>query len=171
MKKIITLLLICFSLIARGQELVRNEVDEFTKHIVKETSWMPLLPMTMQNVHFRVRKVDSTYFFDIKWMGGGIGVTSIREGDELMFKLENDEIISNKCLKFVVSCVGCGATGFAGSGAKGIAPTYVVTEDNVKKLLKNYVYKIRLYTSDGYIEKELKDKFSENIYQAFKLLQ
>lgn len=158
---------ICF-----GQKLEENKIDEFTKAYVKKTSWETLNPFGFSNKLYaftRIRKIDSTYFLDFKVTLRSGSVFSISQGDELMIKT-SDSIIVLSNLKYQISCTGCGVKGFTGSGLEGIEVMYEIPASDVFYLLNNKIKKIRVYTSDGYVEDDIKDKNAEMFVRQLKLV-
>jgi len=69
-----------------SQEVVENEVDEFTGYSIIRTSWEKLNMSMKFTAYFRISKIDEDYTFDLKMMMGG-SVFSIGEGQEIMYKL------------------------------------------------------------------------------------
>jgi hypothetical protein len=170
MKKIIFALLIIFSsVVLQAQSLEKNEVDEFTGHTVKQTSWETFNNSMSFTGYFRISKINESYFFDLKMMIGS-KIFSIDQGQEFMFKLSNDEVIILKNLEYTIACKGCGAKGFAGSQGYGIQTSYVLTPDQVQALFQKDIIKVRIYTNDGYVENDLKSKNSIKIKTALSLI-
>ena len=170
-KLLLSILLIGILLPIMAQELEENEVDEFTGSAIKRTSW-ETLNMTMKfTAYFRISKINENLYFDLKLMIGGGEVFSIDEGDQFMLKLENDEIVKLSNLEFTITCTGCGARGISGSAAQGIQVTYPITPEQFNMLKNNTVSKIRIYTSDGYIENEFKLKYYSKLLNALMLVE
>lgn len=158
---------ICF-----GQKLVENKIDEFTKAYIKQTSWEILNPINFSNKLYAFtsfRKIDSTYFLDFKITLRNGPVFSINQGDELMFKT-SDSVISLSNSEYQISCTGCGVKGINGSGLEGVKVTYKIPANDIFYLLNNKIKKIRVYTSDGYVEDEIKDKNAEMFIKQLKLV-
>lgn len=171
MKKYLLLIFaIITSLSLTAQELLENKVDDFTKKSIKRTSWEKLMYGMSGTAFFRISKIDDNYYFDLKLMNNRI--FSIPENAELMFKLENDSIYSISNIKYAITEKGAGAIGFAGSAAYGIQTSYISKNDwNFSTLKKHIPVKFRIYTSDGYIEEEIKPKFVEKIANCIKLVE
>ena len=166
--QIIIISIISFN--AFGQEIEENRVDDFTGNSIKRTSW-ETLNMTMKfAAYFRISNIDDLYFFDLKMMIGG-KVFSIDKEQELMLKLSNNEIITLPNLKHTITCNGCGARGLSGSNAQGIKVSYLITEEQIYKLKDSDVTKIRIYTTNGYVENDLKSKHNKKIKKAMSLIK
>lgn len=175
MKKqtILTILTVIFlgtTSLTFGQTLEENKVDEFTNNTVKRTSW-ETLNMTMKfTAYFRVSSINDHDYFDLKLMLGG-KVFSIGKDQEIMFKLDNGEFVKLPNLKFTITCTGCGAKGYSGSAAQGIKVSYPIDKEQFEKLKNNTVVKIRIYTNDGYVENDTKEKHAKKIQTALKLVE
>jgi len=171
MTKYILLLLASFlSFHVLSQKIEENKVDEFTGNSVKRTSWETLNMSMSFTAYFRVSKINDNYYLGIKMMMGG-DVFAINEGDEIMFKLSNDEIVKLQNLEYTITCTGCGAKGFAGSAGEGIEVSYPMTKEQVQKLTSNNVVKMRVYTNKGYVENETKEKHAKKLISALKLIK
>ena len=156
-----------------GQTLEENKVDEFTDNTVKRTSW-ETLNMTMSfTSYFRISHINDNYYFDLKMMIGGTGgkVFSIAKDQEIMFKLDNGEIVKLPNLEYTITCTGCGAKGLSGSNAQGIKVSYSINKEQFEQLKNNTIIKIRIYTNDGYIEEDTKEKHAKKIPYALKLVE
>jgi len=165
---VIILIFTTFYIQISAQEIVEDKIDEFTKNSVKRTSWEKLVFELDLTAYFRISKINDIFYFDLKAMDQS--VFSIAEGQEIMFKLKNGKIIKLNNLEYALTCTGCGAIGYAGSGGIGIKVSYEISKEFLDLLRANQVEKIRIYTSKGYIEKEIKEKFAKKLENAFKLI-
>lgn len=86
-----------------------------------------------------------------------------------MFMLQDSSIVKLKSSEFKISSYGGGATGLAGSQALGMVVSYYINEESLKALTGNII-KIRWYTTDGYIEHDIKGKSSIKINESAKLI-
>lgn len=168
----ILFILIIISTFANGQELEKNYKDDFTGDSVKRTSWEFLNNASNGfTAKFRISNIDDHYFLNLKMMIGSSNpkVFSIHEGDKLMFKLSNEEIVELLSSSSEITCTGCGSTGLIGSAAQGINISYIITKEQFDKLKSTSVSKLRVYTTDGYVENDVKEKHSKTIQKAFQL--
>jgi hypothetical protein len=156
------------SIAAGAQHLAENKVDEFTKKSVKRTTWEKFIYSMKGSAFIRASKIDSTVLLDFKF--SNTDVISIREGSRFMLKTESDSIITLNSLEYTISCKGCGATGFAGSAAEGIEVRYPVSMEQVNYLISHPATKLRFYTTDGYLEFEIKEKFAKALQQQLMLI-
>lgn len=172
MKKILLIITILCSLQGMTQTLVENKTDDFTKATVKRTSWEKLVYQLSKFTCFiRFSKIDTLYYLDVKIMEAG-NVFSIDKDSKIMLKLSNDTIYTLNNLAYVISSIGDGAIGFVGSQAMGIETSYISFSDRTFKQLETFpIKKIRIYTTDGYLETDVLDKFSNLVINSIKLLR
>jgi hypothetical protein len=168
------LLSICLIVISNlnlcGQSLEVDEVDEFTKNRVKKTTYETLHTSMKFSAFCRISNINGSEFFELKMMIGA-KVFSINKDQELMLKLDNEEIITIKNLEYAITCTGCGAKGFGGSTGQGIKTSYFLSKEQHEKLKTNKVVKLRIYTSDGYVEGEVKEKNYLFLKNALSLVE
>jgi hypothetical protein len=170
MKKIILILIIITSAnYSFGQDLTKNEVDEFTGKTVKETSWQILNKKSALYSYVRFRKVDSTIYFVFKMMIGNT-VYSVDKGEVLYLKFADEEIIKLSNTQYQLTTYGAGATGLAGSKMLGVELTCIISQEILSKMVEKTLAKVRVYTSDGYVEAEVKEKQAENFMELAKLI-
>src|SRR5690606_30477557 len=103
--------------------------------------------------------------------GNKLKTFSIGKGQEIMFKLDNGEVVKLPNLEYAITCKGCGARGFGGSEGQGIEVFYMLNEEEFEKLKNNTVVKVRIYTNDGYVEEDVKEKNSKKIPIMLKLVE
>lgn len=159
-----------------SQTIKENQVDEFTKNKVIRTSWEPLSKNGNIYAHVRGSRINEIFYLDIKIMlAGGLkiggSIFSIQDGPYIMFKLENDSILTLHNPKYEIACRGCGAINLIGSEGYGVNLKIPLEADKIDYLITHKITKIRLYTTDGYVEGEVKEKFSDMIAKEFKLIK
>lgn len=170
--KTIAILLLMLPLCCFSQKIVRDEVDEFTKTKIKETSWEPGVRDMKIYTFFRVRVLDNDIILGLKFMQTNRDkILSIYQDDPLMLLLKNDTVVTLKCLKSVVSCKGCGAKGFSGSSAYGINASYYVDLESLELLKQFPIKKMRIYTTDGYIPVEFNDENGTVVKELLRLVE
>lgn len=159
--------------IADAQVLAEDKKDEFTGSTVKRTTYERLTPVMFNEFHayFRLSKVDSLYTFDLKLFFGDRSYFTIRQGDKLMFKLNDGAVWQIESLETKISRTGQGSIDIIGSALPGVAISYGMNSDMLDALANNKIEKIRIYTSRGYVEKELKEKFDVSIKNAIRLIK
>ena len=173
MKKYCTLLLwLALTYTSTAQKLKVDEVDEFTNKSVKRTSWETLNSDFSSNIYLRVSELDGYLILNLKLMKVNKSVLSVHEDMRLMLKMQNDSIVTLHAIESTVSCRGCGAIGlFGGGSAWGIEINYDITESEFYALRNLPVKKIRLYTTDGYIEEDISNKNADLIIRLLYLLE
>ena len=165
------LLIIVFFLgtyLSIAQKIVKNETDEFTGSSIKQSDWNTLSMTRDLACYFRISQVNNKLRFDLKLNLAG-KVFSIDKGQEIMFKLSNNEIVKLENVKYTVTCNGCAAKGIVGSNTEGIQVTYYLTQEKLKLLTDNEVVKVRVYTSEGYVEDSIKAKNYRKLKGALSL--
>ena len=169
--KAIFLVVFFFPNFCFAQKLVKNEVDEFTKASIKTTSWETITYSGRFVAYASISKIDETYYLNLRVMLPSSEVFSIDKGDELMIKTATDSIITLYNLKYEISCTGCGAKGLLGSGVPGMEVKYKIPSEIVSFLLNTRINKLRIYTTDGYAEGDIKDKNAETLIKLLKLVK
>lgn len=153
-----------------GQEIAENKIDEFTKDSVKRTSYEALNNSSNFTASFRISKINGTEYFDLKIMLGG-SVFSIGKGQKLMFKLYNDSIVELSNIEYSLSRKGCGAKGFIGSAAEGVKTSYLLGKNEHAIFAEHKIIKLRVYTTNGYVENDIKEKNALTLQKALKLIE
>ena len=170
MKKIFSILILLSSVQSFAQKIVENKIDEFTKHSVKRTSWDGLTRIGGLNDSFtRLEKIEDTYWLNLKMMSSN--VNSINKDAELMLMTVTDSIVTLYNHEFQITCTGCGSIGLVGSSGQGFNISFLISEDKVEYLMKNAVKKIRIYTTDGYIDKEVPEKNQKKFMKQLELIK
>tara|TARA_R110000851_G_scaffold157058_4_gene299844 strand:- start:11494 stop:11982 length:489 start_codon:yes stop_codon:yes gene_type:complete len=153
-----------------GQKLKKNEIDEFTKSHIQTTSWETLSKKHPLFSYARLRKIDSVYIFDVKLMGGN-KVFSVDKGENLYIKLDDDEIIKIYNTEYELSNYGEGAVGILGSQSLGVYLKCSIRKEQLKKLREKKIIKIRLYSSNGYREADVKSKHAKKFIKMMNLIK
>jgi hypothetical protein len=173
MRKVLFLLLfsIPMSSICFGQKLKENKVDEFTGRVIKRTSLeyivneQPIFgnPFILG---VQVERIDDLVVLKVELQLSS--VFSIRKDQNLMLKLEEDKMVTLKNNEYVIS---------DRYGDRQIAHInyvigYINEDSETLNLIKNYkAAKLRIYTSDGYIDKEIKEKNQDIIKKCVELVE
>ena len=163
MKKIILFVLLLsmpFGLIA--QKITINKIDDFTGAKIFETSWVDVFEL----ISFQINKTDDKTFLNSIFYSSSTPYTA-HEEDELLLKLEGDEIITLKNLKTTTS-------GLYGSGMTShfsLPTSYILSKEQIDKLKTTKIIKVRLYYGDKYYEETTKEKNQSKLLKMFNLLQ
>ena len=151
-----------------AQEIVEDQTDEFTKNVIKRTSWEKLAMDSKIMAYFRFSKINNNLYFDLK-IGDG-SVFSIDKGQEFMFKSIDGDVIKIQNAEYKLTCAGCAAIGVMGSSGQGIMTSYLIDNETAVQLKSINVEKVRVYTSKGYFDVDLKSKNSMKINQSLNLI-
>lgn len=173
MKKL--MLLLAFSLITSfsfSQKLKTNEIDEFTGKVRKEASWETLCLNSQDYVHVRTYNYNGHITLDLKHMPSNVKIPqyAVEKGAKLMIILEDGTIVTLYNAQHIYSKNGGGSVGAAGSGLPGIDPSYPVEGDELELLKSQPIKKMRLITTIGHIEFELKKGKKEMIKNMLELV-
>lgn len=173
MKNIIALfILILISYSNFGQQIVKNEVDEFTGKTLKATSWETLNKKSSLYSYVRFQKVDNTLYFYFKMMiGNGKKVYSVDQGEVLLLKFSDDEIIKVTNLEYEITTHGAGAKGLSGSNILGAELVCLINKEILNKFKEKTISKVRVITSIGYVEAEVNEKQAEKFKELASLLE
>lgn len=153
---------------AFGQKLEKNEVDEFTKISVKETSWKALWEGMQSQSYVMARQNGDSYFLYFRYMDGK--VLAMEKGAEMLLKTDTDSVIVLKNFEYTISCRGCGAKGLSGSGTEGLQLTFELTQVQMLYLKQHNVTKLRFYTTKNYREFEIPERNQDLIKRELELL-
>jgi len=157
---------------AFSQKITKDYTDEFTGIHERQTNWEGIGTNNKWTAHVSFLEAEKEILYmDIRIIIESLrnNYYSISKGDKMMIKLSNDSVISLTSTADFSCCKGCGAVNFFGSGANGISARYQVLDDETDALKKYAVVKIRLYTSKGHLELDLKEKKQEVIKSLINL--
>lgn len=154
-----------------AQRLEQNEVDEFTGNKVERTSYEILVQNFTMNAFVAVINIDDeVYALKLKLMLSA-AVHSIDKDDIFYLKLKDGTIVELRNSEYALSCTGCGARGFSGSQAPGTLTTWFLDNDKIEALRASPVASIRIYTSKGYIQSEVKEARANILSDELRLVQ
>lgn len=173
MKQIIllTIFFFCsFSIDSYSQKIEQNEVDEFTGDIKKSTSFELLYMGFDFTTYHRFSKINDSYYLNLKIMLASGSVFAIGKDEELMLKLANNEIVKLKNSSYTITSRGGGAKDIIGSNAMGLSVYYRITKTQLETLKKHSLSKIRIYTTENYLEASVKAKKASKFTKAVDLM-
>lgn len=163
MKKILTLLLLIFITGQTfSQKLVKDEVDEFTGIAVRETSLERITWSKKLVYSISYTQTDSFYFQSLEI--GLPGVFSMDQNDEIMFKLSDGKIMTFKNMKYGISRT------WGTLGWQALTVGMIITQEELNELIENPPVKIRVYTSTGFVEEEVAERYIDIIPNSIELL-
>lgn len=164
-----TLLFLLLPVFGNAQKLVENTKDEFTGAIVKRTQWEQFSGKVKHFSYIRASRIDNNFYIGYK-LSMNNQVFGISQGAKLMIKLADSTIITATAVENKVTCGGCGAINILGGTGPGMNIEYSIPGDKFLELLKSKAVKIRLYTSDGYTEADIKEGNAADFIKQAELL-
>jgi hypothetical protein len=171
MKKI-TLILFAFligvTFKSSGQKLEVNKTDDFTKKLVKQTSWESLASTIIVNAHYCFSLTGDVETFNLKLMMDK--VFFINQDQQIIFKMDNGDIITLTNNAYSITCTGCGAVGFAGSAAEGLEVSYHLDNDQIAKLKAGKITEVRIFTTTESFDVDIKGKNATKVQASLNLL-
>lgn len=135
-----------------------NEVDEFTKSKILETNFEWL----SSNLGCSFKKINEQKA--IKLQIESSSVFSISDGSKIMFLTEKDNPITLIFSEYEISKMSS-LTNFY------IITFIKLTDEDNSRLLSETVNKIRIYTTDGYVDYSVKEKRAKKFQDILKCIQ
>lgn len=161
------LLLLCSSSFA--QKLITNKKDEFTGNKVKETSVENLAqPLSGFSYRFSFKKINDNLYFNLRVISHG-SVFAIKDGEVLMLKTA-DSIIKLSNTEYAISKKGGAGGGLSSSYSEGVSLNFRLDSEAIEMIKNKIIQKIRLYTTDGYTEQEIKAAADKRVKEALALI-
>lgn len=156
-----------------SQKLVTNSKDEFTGKIVKQTSVEALaapFKMTGYRYDFSIKQVDSNCYFNLRLTSLSNSVFSIKDGDQFAIKFQDGSVVELTNTEYAISERGKGSTGLSGSMSFGVSLFMLLSKENIDALLSKKITKVRIYTTDGYSDQDIKSNADKKVKAALKLI-
>jgi hypothetical protein len=148
-------------MLVNAMKIETDQIDEFTGQRTVITSWEKI---NYDQNHIRFRLQNGILFLDWKMLYNGAVVIS--EGDKIMFKATDGDISSCESTTTEFGAKGAGATGVGGSLAWGIFAHYT---GHLEWFANHTTKLIRIYTSEGYVDREVKEKEGRKISALYNL--
>lgn len=165
------LLLVCLNSFA--QKLVTDKTDEFTGKKVKETSIENLAqPFKMSGFayKFSFKKIDDNLYFNVRIMSLSNSMFAIKDGEVLYLKTA-DTVIKLSNVEYLISKRGgAGGGGLSSSASEGVSLYFPLNNESVEIIKSKPILKVRLYTTDGYTEQDVKAAADKRVKDALKLV-
>lgn len=172
MKKIILLFMMLAGLTMNAQKCkyAKNEVDKFTNKTILETKTDAFgisgIGMGFSSSYSLYKSDDNKY---IKFMFTTTGsVFAISKGEGVMLKLQNGDVVTLDFLESVVSDISHNTA--MKSSVKKITTLVPITDQNIEKFNNSLVTDIRVYTTDGYVDDEVKEKRAKIFQELLKCI-
>lgn len=160
MKTLIVFLFLPTLLFAQDCEYLKNEIDKFTKtktvltkgaKIERRGKYFTLIKGLVLNEYKYLRVTMTTY-----------RISSFRRDSKFMLMSESDSVITLNAVDHSKS---------DHSFVWYATINYEITEEQLAYLISNKITTVRFYGSDGYIEKEIKDKYAVLFQNDLKCIQ
>ncbi len=169
---------ICLSGFTQNCKFKTNDVDKFTGKFIKQTKPEQVIGTFYTAGGFSVKRIDTNYFFIFDYTLSSYGdfePYSINQGAQLMFLLENGDIVTLKSADVI-------------KGTKQVLdllPTvymcylnnvsYPVTKEQIDKFFKSKVKTIRFYRNESngkedFIDNDIKKKNQDDIEVLVKCI-
>ncbi len=172
MRKSLSLITLFFSIICFGQncKYKTNEIDEFTKNKILETKIEVFTVSGMGlgfSTSYTLKKINEKRYLNFKITSPSI--FTLREGDKIMFKTDSENTID---LIFPNTII---ANNVYNSHLK--TTTWLenilipIDELTYQRLSNEKVLKLRVYTTDGYIDDDINEKRSKKFKELLKCIE
>jgi hypothetical protein len=171
MKLLLPLLLTCTTTFS--QKLVVNKTDEFTGKSIKETSVETLAkPFKMSGFAytFAFKKENDNLFLNLRLMSMSNSVFSIKDGNILSVKMDNDSVIVLNNQEYAISKTGGAGGGFTSGNSQGTSLYFLLSTENIETLKNRKIIKIRVNTTDGYTEQDIKASADKKVKESLRLV-
>lgn len=147
-----------------------NEVDEFTNDRILETK-ADVFTISGMGLGFScgysLKKINDQRYLKLNVMSPSI--VSLREGDEIMFKTDKEETIN---MTFPTTVIAEGIYNSALKSTHWNASILIPIPDNVnERFLNETLIKLRVYTTDGYVDDDIKAKRAKKFVEYLKCIQ
>lgn len=171
MKKIVLLVwLVALSTISYSQGISKSETDDFTGSKVIYTTWDQLNAsgLSCKNVLlFKFRLENETQYFHLNWIFDK--VVAVPEGEKVMFKLKDGTLIKFYNISHVISSKGGGSTNVTCKDSYGVSLILKNEDLSVFANESNPIEKVRIYTTDGYVDIDIKEKYAAKVTALYEL--
>lgn len=170
MKKILLIFLILsISINLFSQKIKRSEIDKFTKQYVIETSFEKLSFdgfNASKNISVSFIHQENIDVLRVKWITNH--VYSISKDNKILFMDNNNNIYNFFNISYVISERGAGSTGLSWSASQGL--DFYITGD-FDELKEKEITRIRIYTTDGYMDFKISEKYSNKFQSLYKIFE
>lgn len=168
MKNFFSVFLILVSYIAQSQDCKYDikKVDEFTKNTILQTKSETLSKSFNTYTSVSCKKVN-----DLKYLVIFIENTklfSVDESKEVMLLTSGDEVIKFNFSQYDISNRKYNST--TGLTTYTITQSLVLSDENFEKLKKSNISKIRIQTTDGNIDSDVKEKWWKKVSELFNCI-
>jgi hypothetical protein len=172
MKKVILLAVMTMCMLISGfsQGISRSETDDFTGEKVITTTWDQLNSsgLSCKNILlFKFRLENDIQFFHLNWISDKI--VGISEDATIMFKLLDGKIVKFTNLSTTIASKGGGSTNITCNDKYGVSLILKCDDLSLLGDESNPVEKVRIYTNDGYVDIDIKDKYAKKVPSLYEI--
>lgn len=172
MKNLLFFILSFIPVLAFSQKIAINEIDDFTGDKVIETKWETLNKgrgaSGRNQLYFKLRKEDDEYNLILKWVT--VESLKVEEHEDMLLLLKNRDIESVSIAKDASTQKGGGSIGIQMKDVEGIHLNFYGDFDFLEDE-NNSVSKLRINTTQGHIDIELKENYARKLNKAYKLIE
>jgi len=137
-------------MVANSQnKLERCYIDENTGDTVLSTFWKNLFTDYELLVNYRLKKINSTTFLELKFHIGPHGVFTVSDTNSLMIKAGSDEIMKFKSDRNVTATTGGACIAVAGTTVRGVHAFYPVPGKYRIALQSEIIKSMKIFCSSG----------------------
>ncbi|HEX8576981.1 MAG TPA: hypothetical protein VF677_11870 [Flavobacterium sp.] len=172
MKKIIIALILGFTTFGYSQNCKYkiNEVDEFSKNKILETKKEAF---TMSGIGFgfstnySLKKINNDRY--LKLYISSPKIFTLRQGDQIMLKTDSENTVSLVLMQTTIARSSYNDQ--LGSTTWYEDVLIPITDENYQRLLTENILKLRVYTADGYIDDDVKEKRAKKFKEILKCIE
>ncbi|MGG5506759.1 MULTISPECIES: hypothetical protein [unclassified Myroides] len=173
MKNIFLIIVILSSFIANAQKCKyqRNEVDNFTKKTIIETKREIFTTSGMGlgfGTAYSLFKSDDNKFIRF-YFSTTDKPFAIKEGDNIMIKFSDDDVMSLKFSKSDIS--NSSYISQIKTSTYSLDALISITESDIRIFESKIITDIRVYTTDGYIDGEVNAKRAKKFQSILKCIE
>lgn len=144
-----------------------DRIDDMTGSIEKITNWCTL-SAKRYTYYCRFSKINNALHFELKF--GANQVFAVNEGNVLLIKYGNDSVKYFNNEKYTISRRGGGAINLMSSGLEGIHLYFHINKDELEWFTKNKIIKIRINTTEGYIDVDIVDSKANKVIEQANIM-
>jgi len=179
MKQVFYIFIIALiALTTNGQNPLEDYyINEETGDTILVTSWKNLFSNSDFLVNYRLKRINSTTFLELKFHVGPYGSFSVSDTNSLWIKTMIDKTIILKSDRNVISTKGGGRISKTtegrletkGATVPGVHAFYPVSDQDCLNLEVNLIKKMRIFCSSGYYDAKVDVNIS-NFANDFRLV-
>jgi len=158
-------ILLSFSGFCQECKYAENKIDEFTKDTIKTVGAELMSGGYQRGLLVWGKVINSTRYLYVNYANGSI--YSIADGAKYMFLLTNDSIVTLHTDESYIADNHSSSAGFFWYAHVSLK----LDNSTFNALLSAPLKKLRFYTRDGYVEKEIKEKKRSRLHHVLKCIE